>query len=90
MDVTLLVLGDSGKLRRAMDDKLAPLYYLIGFLVISNLGSIISKIYDRSQAKESDTDKSIKELTETVIELKTKMEIFSKNLNDIGKKLRGG
>jgi hypothetical protein len=69
-----------------MDEKLAPLYYLIGFLVISNLGSIISKLYDRSK----DKDKDLTKLTETVIRLETKMEIFSKDLNNIGKKLRGG
>lgn len=67
-------------------DKLEPLYYLIGFLVISNLGSIISKIMDLRQ----DKDKDLAKLTEAVIKLETKMEIFSKDLNNIGKKLRGG
>jgi hypothetical protein len=69
-----------------MDNKLEPLYYLIGYLVVSNLGSIIIKFFDRDASK----DKAFRDLTASVIRLETKMEIFTKNLNDLGKKLRGG
>lgn len=71
-------------------EKLEPLYYLIGYLVVSNFGSIVMKLIDRSKAKDTSTEESIKSLTATVIELKTKMDIFTKDINNIGRKLRDG
>lgn len=86
-------------LDHAILTQLKPFFYLIGLLVVSQLGMIIKFLMSKSEKKEDKLElhidnltESVNELSRHVIKIETKLDIFvehsEKDLNNIGQKLR--